>query len=119
VVLKQRGGLTYGALVNHLWSFAGDDDAPDVNQTFLQPFFAYTNSKAVTFTIQSESTANWEAPSGDEWTVPINVAVSKVSHFGPLPASYGAGAGVFVVSPPGGPEWKIRSVVTLMLPTKK
>ena len=41
VALKQTaGGWTYGVLVNHLWSFAGDDNRADVNSTFLQPFLA-------------------------------------------------------------------------------
>jgi hypothetical protein len=118
VLLKMSGGRTYGALVNHLWSVAGDDDAPDLNQTFIQPFFAYTTSKAVTFSIQSESTANWEAPSGEEWTIPLIFQVSKVSKFGPFPASYGAGPGFYLESPGGGPEWRIRSFVTLLLPAK-
>lgn len=33
VVLKQEDGWTYGALVNHIWTYAGDDDRPDVNAT--------------------------------------------------------------------------------------
>jgi hypothetical protein len=41
VVLKQSGPWTTGALVNHIWSFAGDGGRPDVNSTFLQPFVSY------------------------------------------------------------------------------
>ena len=29
-------------LANHIWSFAGDDDRPDISNTFMQPFVAYT-----------------------------------------------------------------------------
>lgn len=121
VVLKQSGQWTYGALVNHLWSFAdtGDIKRTDVNQTFLQPFLAYTTKTAVTFNINSESTANWEAPSGEEWTIPINFNVSKVTRLGPFPFSLGAGAGVFVEKPEGGPEWKLRLTATLILPRSK
>lgn len=118
VILKQEGPWTYGALLNHIWSFAGDESASDVNQTFVQPFLAHTNKKALTLTIQSESTGNWEAASGDEWSVPLNVIVSKLARFGMFPASYGAGAGVYLASPSGGPEWKLRSFVTLLLPAK-
>src|SRR5262245_2716688 len=117
VLLEQKGNLTYGALVNHIWSFAGDEDAPDVNQTFIQPFFAIQR-KAVTFTIQSESQANWEAPDGEEWSIPLNFIVSKVSKFGSLMASYAGGAGVYLESPSGGPEWKLRTAVTFLLPVK-
>ena len=38
VVLKQSGQWTYGALARQLWSFAGDDDRADVNQTLRAAF---------------------------------------------------------------------------------
>jgi len=110
--------FTYGALVNHVWSFAGDETAPDLNQTLLQPFFAIHVPQAMTVTLQSEAQANWEAPSGDEWTVPLNFQLAKVAKFGPFPASYAGGVGFYLVSPPGGPEWKLRTVVTILLPGK-
>lgn len=118
VVLKQNGPWTYGGLVNHLWSFAdtGDTERSDVNQSFIQPFLAYTTDKAVTFTVQSESTANWEADSDQRWTVPINVIVSKVTRFGPFPLSIAAGGGYYVESPEIGPDWKLRLAFTLILP---
>jgi hypothetical protein len=118
VALKQSGQWTYGALVNHLWSFAdaSDIDRADVNQSFLQPFLAYTTKTASTFTVQSEASANWEAASGEEWTVPINVSISKVTRLGPFPFSFAVGGGYFVERPSGGPEWKLRFTATLILP---
>jgi hypothetical protein len=118
VVLKQSGQWTYGALVSHLWSFAdtGDIERTDVDQTYLQPFLAYTTKTAVTFSVSSESTANWEAASGEEWTIPINFNVSRVTRLGPFPFSLGAGAGVFIEKPEGGPQWKLRLTATLILP---
>jgi len=41
VVLKQDGPWTYGALMNHLWDVAGDDNRASVNATFVQPFVSY------------------------------------------------------------------------------
>lgn len=46
VVLRQHGPWTYGALANHIWSFAGHDDRPNVSATFLQPFLSYTTKDA-------------------------------------------------------------------------
>jgi hypothetical protein len=53
VALKQAGSWTVGALWNHLWSFSGNESREDVNQMFVQPFFAYTTQKALTITLQS------------------------------------------------------------------
>jgi hypothetical protein len=118
LVLKQSGPWTYGFLANHLWSVAGatNEDRADVNQTFLQPFVAYASPTGVTVALNSESSANWEAAEGEKWTVPINVMVNKITRLGPFPFQVGAGAGVYVASPDGGPEWKLRTQFVLILP---
>jgi len=67
VVLKQQGPWTYGMLSQHTWSFAGDDDRDYVSSTFLQPFLTFTTKTATSFTVQTESTYNWN---NEEWTSP-------------------------------------------------
>ena len=116
MVLKQTGPWTVGALWNQVWSFSGDSTRSDVNQMFLQPFLAYQATRTITLTLQSETTANWNAENGDRWTVPINFLVSKLSSFGPFPASYQMGFGGFPAHPTIGPSWKIRGAIVLLLP---
>lgn len=118
VVLKQSGPWTVGALWNQIWSFAGNSSRSDVNQMFFQPFLAYNTRSLWTITLQSESTANWEAED-DQWTVPINLLVGKLSSFGPFPASYQLGFGVFAAHPDVGPTWKLRAAIVILLPRKK
>lgn len=116
LLLKQEGPWTVGALVNQIWSFAGDDDRPDVSQALFQPFVAYAWRTGYTFTVNTEATANWEAPSGEEWTVPINFQLTKIVKIGKKPLSVGGGFGIFVESPEGGPDWKLRTIVVLLFP---
>ena len=118
VVLKQKGPWTVGALVNQIWSVAGNDDRQAVNQMFLQPFAAYNTKSLWTITLQSETTANWEAED-DKWTVPVNLLFAKLSSFGPFPASYQFGFGVFAAHPDTGPTWKIRGAIVILLPRRK
>ena len=119
VVLKQTGPWTVGVLWNEIWSVGGDKDRQDVSQMFVQPFAAYTTKSLWTFTLQSETTANWEATGNNRWTVPVNLLFSKLSSFGPFPASYSYGFGVFAASPQGGATWKMRGAITLLLPRRK
>jgi hypothetical protein len=121
LVLEQSGPWTVGVLVNHLWSFAdtGDIERTEVNQTFIQPFLAHTSKSALTFNINSEATANWKARNGEEWTIPINFALTRVIKLGPFPFSVGGGVGYYVETPEGGPEWKLRLIATLILPGGK
>ena len=114
VVVKQTaGGRTYGALVNHIESVAGEDDRADVSSTFLQPFIAQALGKGATLTFNSESTYDWEA---GQWTVPVNVVYSQVLPIGTQLVSIAAGARYYVEAPDAGPEWGLRLVVTLLFP---
>ena len=116
VLVKQEGPWTVGGLFNHVWSYAGEDDRDPVNQTFLQPFITHSTRTGYSFGLNTEATLNWEAPSGQEWTVPLNVSVTKVTKIGKHPISFQAGSGYFVEKPDGGPDWKFRATVTLLLP---
>ncbi len=121
VGLYQTGGWTMGALVNQQFSIAdtGSIDRPDFSQAFIQPFFAYTNKHAVTFTLQSQSTYNWEGVPDQRWTVPINFLVSKLTKLGPFPFSVQAGGGYYAAKPDVGPDWRMQLAFVLLLPTAK
>ena len=113
LLLEQAGAWTYGVLANHLWSFAGDEDRAEVNATFLQPFLAHTSKSAVTVSINSESTYDWN---GEQWTAPLNALVSKLFNFGGQRVSLGVGAKTYVEKPDDGPEWGLRLVATFLFP---
>lgn len=83
VILRQTHGWTYGILANHIWT-AGDATPanPNLSQTYLQPFLSYTTKDSWTFTLNTESSYNWEA---EEWTVPINFQVARLLKFGKQP----------------------------------
>jgi hypothetical protein len=115
VVLTQDRGWTTGILANHIWSFAGDEARADVNSTFLQPFISYTTPDAWTFTLNTESTYDWNA---EAWSVPINFMVSKLVTVNMQPISLGVGARYWAASPDGGPDgWGVRAVLTFLFPT--
>jgi hypothetical protein len=113
VVLKQTGHVTFGALVNHIWSFAGASDRADVSSTFLQPFFAYTLPSATTFTVNSETTYDWM---GEQWLAPVNLMAAQLLAPGGQPLQLQAGVRYYVESPDGGPDWGVRFAVTLLFP---
>jgi hypothetical protein len=114
VALRQQGPWTYGGLANHIWSFAGDGDRPDVSATFLQPFLSYTTPTAWTFAVLTESTYDWE---NEDWSVPINFVVSKLTDIGGQKVSFAGGLRYWVATPDSGPEGLgFRFVVTLLFP---
>ena len=114
VMLKQTDrGWTYGALVNHLWSFAGEDDRADVNATFLQPFLSKGLGRGQTLSLNFESSYDWNA---GQWNVPLNLSYSRVTKAGTQLISWGGGARAYLEAPDGGADWGLRFVVTLLFP---
>jgi hypothetical protein len=114
VVAWQGNGWTIGILANHIWSFAGDADRPDFNQTYLQPFISYTTPQAWTFTLQSESTYDWKT---DDWLAPVNFMVAKPIKLGQQPISVVGGVRYWADSPDSGPhDFGARLGVTFLFP---
>ncbi|MBB4290751.1 hypothetical protein GGE16_002791 [Rhizobium leguminosarum] len=114
VVLKQDGPWTYGMLSNHIWSFAGQSDRRDVSSTFLQPFISYTTKDAWTFSLNTESTYDWET---NNWSVPINFTVAKLITIDKQPISLTAGIRYWADAPENGPEGiGFRVALTFLFP---
>lgn len=112
VALKQTGPWTFGALGNHLWDLGGG--ANDINATFVQPFLSYTTPDAVSYTINSEATYDWEI---EEWSVPINLQISKLINIGNQPISIGGGIRYWADAPSGAADdFGARLIVTYLFP---
>ena len=113
VILKQHGGWTYGALANHVWSYAGHSDRESVSQSFIQPFLTYTFPDTTALNLSSETSYDWTS---EQWTVPINAGVSKVFKFGEQRVSIGVSARYYAEAPSDGPKWGARFVTTFLFP---
>ena len=114
VALKQAGPWTMGALANHIWSVSEGAGRPNINATFLQPFLSYTTPKAVSFTVNSETTIDWE---NDQTNAPFNFVVAKMVKIGRQPVSFGVGARYYASSTDNGPEgWGARLMLVLLYP---
>lgn len=114
VALKQVGPWTYGGLVNHIESFAGDSDRNDISATFIQPFLTYVTDSKTTIALNTESTYDWES---EEWAVPINLSVSQLLMVGTRPISVTAGIRYWAESTSiGADDWGFRLGVTLLYP---
>ncbi len=113
VLLKQEHGWTYGILANHIWSFAGQGDTPDINATFLQPFLSFTTKTYTTFTLNTESTYDWD---NSQWTVPLNLMVAQLVKIGKMPVQFQIGGRYYAERPMNGPDWGLRFTVVFLFP---
>jgi hypothetical protein len=114
VALRQQHGFTYGILANHIWSVAGWGEN-NINSTFLQPFLSFTTKKYTTFSVNTESTYDWEH---SQWTVPLNFAVQQLLKIGGHPVAFQVGYRYYADTPSGGPDWGLRFTITFLFPKK-
>jgi hypothetical protein len=97
-----------GALANNIWSYAGDDDQPDVNQFPLSYFINYNLPQGWYISSAPIITASWKADRGNKWTVPFGGGVGKIFRVGKQPMNAQVQAFCNMDKPDNGPDWTLR-----------
>jgi hypothetical protein len=114
VALYMHQPWTVGLLAYQTWDVGGSSEAGTANNTYWQPFISYVTKDAWTFSLNTQSSFNWD---GRRAQNPINFAVSKLSKIGDMPVSYSVGTRYFATSVPGGPTgWGVRASITFLFP---
>jgi len=112
VALVQKGSITYGALVNHVWSLFGDSDRGDINATFIQPFLGKNFAGGYALSLNTELLQNWEA---DATVGYLHLIGSKVTNLGSQLVQFFVGPRI----PYGNGatnSWGFRAGLVLLLP---
>jgi hypothetical protein len=108
-----------GFIANNLWSFAGSPQGVNINSFFIQPFYVKNIAHGVGLTIQSQTTANWEAPGDQKRTVPIFLGISQLQKAGRQPLQLSGGVGYNAIRPFQTATWFARFQVSLLYPIAK
>lgn len=116
VVFYGTGSWTMGIVASNVWSFAGEDDREDVNLLVLQYFVNYNLGNGWAVGAAPIITANWEAESDQQWTIPFGLQVSKVMRFGNQPVNLLLGYYENSEHPDGGAESQVRFQINLLYP---
>ena len=116
VFLMMNPPWVNGVLINNVWSFAGSDTRRDVNQMLIQPFVNYNLPDGWYLVSAPIITANWEADSGNRWTIPIGIGAGKVLRLGRLPLNCSAQGYYNLDKPVTGGDWTLRLQVQVLLP---
>jgi hypothetical protein len=116
VALVQPGKWTLGALVNNVWSVAGPSDRSDVKQMTLQYFVNYNLKKGWYLSLAPIITANWQASSGNVWTVPVGGGVGRILRLGFQPVNVAAQFYGNAAHPQNGSSWSMRLQIAFLFP---
>jgi hypothetical protein len=110
------GHWVVGALANNIWSYAGDDDRSNVNQFLLQYFINYNLPDGWYLTSSPVITANWEAESGNRWTVPFGGGLGRLFRIHKLPVNTQLQAFYNVERPDSAANWSLRFQFQFLFP---
>ena len=116
VVVRTIGNWVYGGIVGNTWPFAGPGDASTINVFSLQYFLNYNFPDGWYLVSNATITANWQATSSNQWTVPVGGGLGKtLTVHGQtmslqLQGFYGA------VVPDNAPNWYVQMSFQYMFP---
>ena len=114
VALKQIKGWTIGALMNQIWSVAGSDDRPAVNQLFIQPFIVHNWKSGAGVSLNAEYTQNWEGNTATIFIIPMITGVTKL---GKQTVQLAIGPRFAAAAPTANqPDFGVRSALIFVFP---
>lgn len=116
VAVYSKGPWVAGALLNNVWSFAGDSDRGAVSAFLLQPFVNFNLPNGWYLVSSPIVTANWRAASGDQWIVPVGGGVGRVFRVGRQPINASLQAYANVVRPDNFGDVTIRAQIQFLFP---
>ncbi len=116
VALTMPGNWVTGFLIQNVWSFAGESYAADVNKFLFQYFINYNMENGWYLSSSPIITANWEADSGDQWTVPFGGGIGKLVKHGKLPVDYKLTAYWNAERPEYAPDWNLQFTIKFLFP---
>jgi len=115
VLLTMPGHWVVGSLFSNVWSFAGSGEQ-DINLFTWQYFINYNLPEGWYLSSAPIITANWEADSGNKWTVPFGGGFGKIFRIGKQPMNAQVQAFYNVGKPDLGPDWTLRLQLQFLFP---
>lgn len=119
VVVKNVGDFVLGGLVTQFWPMADDGDDVETDLFVVQPFVNYNFGTGWAISFAPLINANWNAPDGEQWTVPLGIGITKTTVFNGRPMSVGFQYYDNVERPTGSAGKQIRIVLSLLYPQRR
>lgn len=116
VALTMPGNWVIGVLAQNLWDISKGSGEPDVSRFTFQYFINYNLADGWYLSSAPVTTADWEASSGNRWTVPVGGGVGRLVRFGNQPVDFRLAGFWNADKPKFGPEWDLQFTVKFLFP---
>jgi hypothetical protein len=112
-LMTQKNGWTYIVLARQIWSFAGDQDVPDISPYYINPGVGYSFKSGTGLGANMEIAGDWN---NADTQIFLNLSGSMVSTFGKQLVSFSLGPRIPLSSGTLG-KWGIRAGFVLIFKT--
>lgn len=116
VALKMSGPWVIGGLLNVVWTFSDEGGDPETNMLTMQPFVNYNFGKGWAISSSPLLTMNMDAPSGQEWTIPLGLGITRTTQFNGRPMTVGMQFYGNVEHPDAAAATQLRFILSLLYP---
>jgi hypothetical protein len=116
VVLKMTGPWVFGGLIYQLWPMSDAGGDPETDRLTFQWFVNYNFGHGWALTTAPLNFGNWNADSGNEWTVPLGFGISRTTVFNRRPINLGLQYYYNVEKPDGAAGQQLRIQVSFLYP---
>jgi len=116
VLVKLTRSFVIGGLISQIWPLADAGDAPETNLLTLQPAINFNFGHGWAIAFSPVIVANWDAPAGDQWTVPVGLGVTRTVVFNQRPMNLGISYNYNLEHPAGTAGEQLRFSLTLLYP---
>ena len=113
VAFAVEGVRMYSVLASDRCALAGEVDTGSANGFLIQPFVNYNLPDGWYVASVPVIRADWTAPGGQKWTVPMGASIGKLGRFGEMPLVMQAGYYYNVERPDGTSDWALSLQVRL------
>jgi hypothetical protein len=118
VVLVMPGPWVVGSLVSQVWPMSDSNGSPETNVFTWQYFVNYNFGHGWALSSVPTIAANWDAPEGQQWTVPFGAGITKTLILKGQPMSLGFQYFKNVKRPDDAPGTLARFNVSFIFPMK-
>ncbi len=119
VLLAMPGPWVLGSLFQQVWPMHDNGGPPKTNAFLWQYFVNFNFGKGWALATAPSITANWDAASGQQWTVPVGGGISRTLVFNRQPMTLGFQYYYNVKRPDNAASTTVRFVVAYIFPQKR
>lgn len=113
MAMYRPGEWSTGILGYQTLSLGGSNEGGTANNTYFQPFVAYTTRTATTVQLVAQATFNNDAKTA---SIPVYLLFAQLIKFGDLPVNFTLGPAYYASSVPNGPSgWGGRASISFII----